>query len=112
MFHFNKLFDYFHHREKVGNLICCKLTGDRFGNHRFLSMTTKYMSEDILQAEVTEMIFELVPDEGDGKSLKSEAEIMIQRTYSQGNNVLRITASTIPNNPQIIMFVSKERNKN
>ena len=70
------------------------------------------MTEESLQAEITEMISELSPDEVGGKSPKKKSDFMIERMYSNGPNDLRITASTFPHNPQIIMFICKELQRN
>ena len=95
-------------REKVGYMVCCQQSMNRFGNRRFQNQAVDYMEEDILQKIVNDMHSELLVL----TSSKNFSGRCLVRTFAHKTNPslkLEISASLLRHQPAVSLLVSRTR---
>jgi hypothetical protein len=89
-------------RERVGYMICCQKTLNRYGNRRFQSYARHYVHENALHMVVSDMHAELL--------LFSSRDRVLMREFlhlEDPKKKLEITASLIRQQPAMSLFVSR-----
>jgi hypothetical protein len=85
-------------RSKLGYLVFCQHTMNRFGNRRFNMLADDFMENDELHRVVSDMHSELIsPGYEDGP---------VQREFIKDGKTLRFTASIVQQHPAISLIVS------
>lgn len=89
-------------RERVGYMVCCQKTLNRYGNRRFQSYARHYIHENALHMVVSDMHAELL-------LFSSRDRILLRefRHLEDPNKKLEITASLIRLQPAMSLFVSR-----
>lgn len=91
-------------RSKLGYLVCCQQTMNRFGNRRFQSLAEDFMEVNQLHALVSNMHAELI--------LVTNREKSITREVVKDGQRLCLSASLLRQHPAISLFVSvKEKSE-
>ena len=83
---------------KLGYLVCCQQTMNRFGNRRFQTLAEQFMEVNQLHAVVSSMHAELLSPE--------KKEGPVQRDFAKDGIALRVSASLLRQQPAISLFVS------
>jgi hypothetical protein len=89
-------------RERVGYMVCCQQTLNRYGNRRFQSYAKNFIHENALHMVVSDMHAEL--------HLFGPRNRVLQREFKHleaSNKKLEITASLIRHQPAMSLFVSR-----
>jgi hypothetical protein len=89
-------------RERVGYMVCCQQTLNRYGNRRFQSHAKNFIHENALHMVVSDMHAELL--------LFGPRDRVLQREFKHleaSNKKLEITASLIRHQPVMSLFVSR-----
>ena len=85
-------------RSKLGYLVFCQHTMNRFGNRRFHILAEDFMEVDELHSVVSDMHSELISHgNGDGP---------VKREFTKDGNALRLTASMLGQHPAMSLVVS------
>jgi hypothetical protein len=95
-------------REKVGYMICCQQSMNRFGNRRFQNNAKEYLKVDGLHKVVSDMHSELLVL----SSRKKFDDRCLVRTFSHKSDPslqLEITASLLRHQPAVSLLVSRVR---
>lgn len=98
-------------REKVGYMICCQQSMNRFGNRRFQGSANDYISPDILHKVVGDMHSELLAL----TSRRRFGDRCLVRGFSHRSDPslrLEITASLLRHQPAVSLLVSRVRSVN
>ena len=95
-------------REKVGYMICCQQSMNRFGNRRFQTFAKDFLRPEILHKAVSDMHSELLAL----SSRKKFEDRCLVRTFphkSDPSLKLEITASLLRHQPALSLLVSRIR---
>lgn len=95
-------------REKVGYMICCQQSMNRFGNRRFQNTAKDYLQVDVLHKVVSDMHSELLVL----SSRKKFDDRCLVRTFKHKSDPslqLEITASLLRHQPAVSLLVSRIR---
>lgn len=89
-------------RERVGYMVCCQQTLNRYGNRRFQSYAKNFIHENALHMVVSDMHAELLLFASRGRVLQREFKHL-----EASDEKLEITASLIRQKPDVSLFVSR-----
>ncbi len=95
-------------REKVGYMICCQQSMNRFGNRRFQNSAKDYLKVDVLHKVVSDMHSELLVL----SSRKKFDDRCLVRSFphkSEPSLRLEMTASLLRHQPAVSLLVSRVR---
>lgn len=95
-------------REKVGYMICCQQSMNRFGNRRFQNSAKDYLKVDVLHKVVSDMHSELLVL----SSRKKFGDRCLVRTFphrTEPSLRLEISASLLRHQPAVSLLVSRVR---
>jgi len=95
-------------REKVGYMVCCQQSMNRFGNRRFQNSAMEYVEEDTLHRVVGDMHSELLVL---STSSKFNGRCLLRRFSHKSNPAteLEISASLLRYQPAVTLLVSRIR---
>mmetsp|Transcript_21064 Transcript_21064/g.51838 ORF Transcript_21064/g.51838 Transcript_21064/m.51838 type:complete len:1143 (-) Transcript_21064:54-3482(-) len=98
-------------REKVGYMVCCQQSMNRFGNRRFQNNAMEYIKEETLQRVVGDMHSELLVL---STSSKFNGRCLVRRFAhkSHPSTELEIAASLLRYQPAVTLLVSRIRPSN
>eukprot|EP00934_Nitzschia_sp_Nitz4_P007132 Nitzschia sp. Nitz4//scaffold69_size99277//19473//23043//NITZ4_004622-RA/size99277-augustus-gene-0.1-mRNA-1//1//CDS//3329556682//7122//frame0 len=95
-------------REKVGYMICCQQTMNRFGNRRFHNNSKDFVKSDILHKVVSDMHSELLVL----SSRRKFGDRCLVRSFNHASDPsvkLEITGSVLRHQPAVSLLVSRIR---
>lgn len=94
--------------EKVGYMVCCQQSMNRFGNRRFQNNAMDYVKEETLQRVVGDIHSELLVL---STSSKFNGKALFRRFphKSNGSTELEIAASLLRYQPAVTLLVSRIR---
>lgn len=95
-------------REKVGYMICCQQSMNRFGNRRFQNTAKDFLKPDVLHKVVSDMHAELLAL---SSRRKFEGRCLVRTSPHKTDPSLKleITASLLRHQPAVSLFVSRVR---
>lgn len=103
-------------REKVGYMVCCQRSMNRFGNRRFQSSAKSYVTDDTLHKVVSDMHSELLALTSTRKNnfgnrclVRTFPQILIEGDTKDPCNYLEIAATLLRHQPAATLFVSRIR---
>ena len=85
-------------RSKLGYLVCCQQTMNRFGNRRFQVLAEDFMEVNLLHSVVSNMHGELLTI--------ANKDGAVERTFAKNGLELRLTASLLRPQPAVSLFVT------
>jgi len=98
-------------REKVGYMVCCQQSLNRFGNRRFQTISRSFLADDMLHQVVSDMHSELLVLTNTRK--KSFGDRCLVRTFPHKDGTsthhLEIAATMLRQQPAATLFVSRIR---
>ena len=98
-------------REKVGYMVCCQQSLNRFGNRRFQTLAHSFLTDDALHQVVSDMHSELLVLTSTRKN--SFGNRCLVRTYPQidsaSSRYLEIAATLLRHQPAATLFASRIR---
>ena len=98
-------------REKVGYMVCCQQSLNRFGNRRFQTSSRSFLGDDTLHQVVSDMHSELLALTSTRKN--SFGNRCLVRTFPQIDGVssrhLEISATLLRHQPAATLFASRIR---
>lgn len=88
-------------RSRVGYLVCCQHTMNRYGNRRFQSLTSSFLTDSAVHSTVSDMHSELL-------SL-STTDQSLHRSFTSPdcNGSLELSASILRHQPAVSLFVAR-----
>ena len=84
---------------KVGYLVCCSQSEDRFGNRRFQTMMKEFLEEDEIHMIISDMHSELL-------SLVNKGQTIVQRFLESVDSQLELSASLMSTSPPMSLFTA------
>jgi hypothetical protein len=98
-------------REKVGYMVCCQQSLNRFGNRRFQTLSRTFLTDDTLHKVVSDMHTELLALTSTRKN--SFGNRCLVRTFPQidgaSSRHLEIAATILRHQPAATLFASRIR---
>mmetsp|Transcript_37381 Transcript_37381/g.112007 ORF Transcript_37381/g.112007 Transcript_37381/m.112007 type:complete len:562 (-) Transcript_37381:253-1938(-) len=92
--------------ERVGHLVCCSQSGERFGNRRFLIMTREFFGEDMMHMIMSDMHSELINSLAATESMNKSN---VKRIFEGVSRELELSAALISSRPPVSVFVARVR---
>jgi Ion transport protein len=94
-------------REKVGYIICCQQSMNRFGNRRFQMYAQDFISNDTLHKVVSEMHSEVLVLTTNRKNLENRCLVRKFPHQNEPSKILEVTATLLRHQPAATLLVSR-----
>jgi hypothetical protein len=94
-------------REKVGYIVCCQLSMNRFGNRRFQTSVQGFISSDTLHKVVSDMHAEVLVLSTHRKNLESRCLVRTFPHQREPSTTLEISAILLRYQPAATLLVSR-----
>lgn len=96
-------------REKVGYMLCCQQSMNRFGNRRFQTSARGFLTDDTLHKVVSDMHSELLVLTTRKNSFEDRCLVRTFLHKSDPSRKLEVTATLLRYQPAATLFVSQIR---
>lgn len=88
---------------RVGYLVCCSQSEDRFGNRRFQTLTKDFLEDDVMHMIVSDMHSDLISKAAAGGDKR---DLIVTRSLSNHTERLELSASLLSTSPPTSLFVA------
>jgi hypothetical protein len=96
-------------REKVGYMVCCQQSMNRFGNRRFQTLAKGFLTDDTLHKVVSDMHSEVLVLTSRNKSFEDRCLVRTFPNRKDPNSTLEISATILRYQPAATLLVSRIR---